>query len=65
LSKLTFVVAVMFMVTNYTLSHLSSPDTSAMDKLLGEGNVAAETIKAEPSAADPVVPAKNPENTKK
>ena len=57
LSKLTFAVAIMFMLTNYTLSHLSSPDTSTMDKLLSEGNVAAETIEAEP--------AKDLENTEK
>ena len=46
LSKLTFAAAILFMFSNYTLSHLSSPDTSAMDKLLSEGNVAAEIADA-------------------
>lgn len=42
LTKLTFVAAALFMCTNVSLSLLSSPDTSAMNKLLEAQN--SETV---------------------
>lgn len=55
LTKLTFVAAVLFMLTNLSLSFLSTPDTSAMDELLSKTAPAAAVAEPETDkAAAPV-----------
>lgn len=56
LTKLTFVGAILFMLTNLTLSFLSTPDTQEMDALLSKSApaaVATEEAADAPAAESP------------